>query len=398
MARLDGVNVEKLQGGLQRLAQGTDNHVGYAITLPAGDVKTAVNNSGKGVVLKSVFDAEQLGINESYDSNNEVKLYDQIVEFFRLAPEATLYLFDKLTSNDFKAWLNHNKEIKGYGLNFDYVAATVEPAAPSNLAATIAEHQTIINDFAAENRLIDFAILGPDGMDVFTVDLFSLSAPNVSVCVACEDNSEIVAIGSVLGMLAARKCSENLGSVDIENKPRLKRGNSDFTLTDSNLNRWLSPHLSDGTTVESLSKSTLNGIIAKGYIVVAGYEGYSGYFFENSYTCIDQASDYAFIENNRIWNKAARIVRATLLPRVKSKVKKDPTTGYIAPTTVSYWTTLLEKALNRLITEDEISGFEVFIDPKQVVNSTAPVKVKVSIIADGIVHEFEVALGLTNNI
>src|SRR5690554_2126992 len=96
MAQLEGVHIEKLQGGLQRLAEGTDNHVAYMIELPAGDVKTAINNNGKGVVLNSVFDAEQLGINESFDANNSLNLYDQIVEFFRLAPDAALYLFDTI--------------------------------------------------------------------------------------------------------------------------------------------------------------------------------------------------------------------------------------------------------------------------------------------------------------
>lgn len=396
MARLEGVNIEKLQGGLQRLAEATDNHLAYALDLPAGEVKTAVNNSGKGVVLTSVFDAEQLGINESYDANNSLKLYDQIVEFFRLAPEATLYLFDKITKPDLKTFINHNKEIKGYGINFEFVAADGE--TPSNLVATINEHQLIINEFAAENRFIDFAILGADGMDDFTEDLFELEAPNVSVCVACEDDSGIVSIGSALGGIAVRKVSENLGSVDIENKPIAKRGSADYTLTDTLLGRWQTAYLSDGTEVESLDKSVLNSIKGKGYITVAGYEGYAGYFFENSHTCVERTSDYAYIENNRVWNKAVRIIRATLLPRVKSKVKKNPTTGFIASTTVSYWQTLLEKALSQLIIEDDISGFEVYINPNQVVNDSTPVKVKVSIVADGIVHEFEVAVGLTNNI
>src|SRR5690554_4701016 len=148
MARVEGVNIEKLQGGLQRLAEGTDNHLAYALDLPAGEVKTAVNNSGKVGVLTSVVDEVQLGINESYDANNSLKLYGQIVEFFRLAPEATLYLFDKITKADLKTFINHNKEIKGYGINFEFVAADGE--TPSNLVATINEHQLIINEFAAE--------------------------------------------------------------------------------------------------------------------------------------------------------------------------------------------------------------------------------------------------------
>ncbi len=394
MGELKGVNVIKLQGGLNRTNGNLDNHVAIILAgIPAGAIADAVNNSGKGVVITSVYDAEVLGINESFDANNTLKTHNQIKEFFRLAPEATLYLFNSDVEADLKSFLNQNKEIKGYGLNVLY--NTVTP----NLTSEISKHQSIINSFATENRLIDFAVIGMDGLDDFSTDLFSLNAGNVSVCVACEDSTGKASIGSVLGMIAIRRVNENMGSVDIKDKPRAKRGTIDYTLTDSTLDRWVTSFLSDGREVAAVSNSEIrDGILSKGYIVVAGYEGYAGVFFENSYTCIERASDFAFIENNRTWNKAARLIRTTLLPKVKGVVKKNPTTGFIANTTVSYWKQLLNKALETLVVADEISGYEVDINPEQIVNSTAPVVVKASIVADGIVHEFEVSVGLTNSI
>lgn len=393
MAKLEGVNIEKLQGGLNRLAVSTDDHVAYIVAIPASAqaISTAVNNAGKGVILKTAFDAEQLGINESFDANNSVNIYDQIVEFFRLAPTATLYLFNSVVKADLKAFINQNKEVKGLGLN-------IEITEEKPLKTVVGEYQLIVNEFISENRFIDFIHIGADRLDVFTEDLFLLTAPQISVFVACEKEDGKVSIGTTLGMQAVRKISENLGSVDIELKPRSKRGTSDYTLTDNLLGRWLNSFLPDGRSVESLDKAELNALIAKGYICAASYEGYAGYFLEDSYTCIDRGSDYAFIENNRVWNKAARIIRATLLPRVKSKVKKDVTTGFIAVTTATYWETLLNKAVGQMVTDDDISGFDIAIDHKQVVNATAPVKVKALIVADGIVHEFEVAIGLTNSI
>lgn len=393
MGKLSGVVVEQLQGGLARLATGTDNHVAYIVSgLPVGAIATAVNNDGKGVVLTSLFQAEQLGINESFDANNGLNIHRQIDDFFRLAPEATLYLFNSVESTALSGFINHNKEIKGYGFNVEF------DQEANNVTSTINAHQAIVNAFKSENRFIDFVVIGFDGLDDYSLDLFSLSAPNVSVCITSEDNSKKVVIGTALGGIAVRNISENLGSVDIINKPIQKRGATDYTLTDSVLDRWTQAFLSSGENIEAVDKTTLNEIIRKGYIVVAGYEGYAGYFFENSYTCIDRGSDFAFIENNRTWNKAARIIRATLLPRVKSKVKKDPITGFIANTTISFWKVLLEKAINRMVIDDEISGYEIFIDNKQIVNNTNPVKIRARIVTDGIVHEFEVALGLTNNI
>lgn len=393
MARLSGVNTEKLQGGLNRLAAGSDNHFALICTaFPVGAIATAVNNAGKGVVLTSAYDAQVLNINESFDANNQCKLYEDIVEFFELAPSGTLYLFNSAIKADLKSFINQNKEIKGYGIN-----ATYNVEVP-NISSAVKEHQSIVDEFAAENRLLDFVVIGFDNLSVFTVDLFELTSPNVSVCAACSDASGIVRVGSALGMLAARKINENLGSVNIENKPLAKRGTQDYPLTDARARRWLEAYLPDGRTVDSIEKSILNNLRGKGYIVVAGYEGYAGFFFENSYTCVERTSDFAFIENNRTWNKAARIIRATLIPEVKGRVKKDPQSGFIASTTVGRWMGLLNKSLEGMVTADEISGFEVLINDKQVVSELSPLKVKASIVADGIVHEFEVAVGLTNNI
>lgn len=393
MAELKGVNVQKLQGGLGRSNGNKDNHVAMiCVGLPVGAVATAVANAGKGVILASLYDAEVIGINESFDDNNSLQLHDQVKEFFRLAPEATLYLFNSDVTADLKSFLNYNKDIKGYALNVAYDSET------PNLVSEITKHQTIVNDFAADNRLIDFAVIGMDDLDDFSTDLFTQTAGNVSVSIACEKDNGKVSTGSILGMLAIRRVNENLGSVDIKDKPRSKRGTLDYTLTDSTAERWPTSYLSDGTEVASLTNSELQSIISKGYIIAAGYEGYAGVFIENSYTCIERASDFAQIENNRVWNKAARLIRTTLLPRVKGVVKKNPQTGYIASTTVSAWKQLLNKALETMVTSDEISGYEVDINPNQIVNATAPVTVKASIVADGIVHEFDVAIGLTNTI
>lgn len=394
MAQLDGVNVEKLQGGLGRTNPGTDNHFGMILTgMTATALHDDVNNTGEGVKLQSVFDAENLGFNESFDDNESLNYYDQIVEFFRLAPEGTLYLLSSDDRDDIKTFLNANKEIKGYGIDF----IQSDPVDLDQTELTI--HQALINDMAQNNRLIDFAMICVSDGDQPSIDLFEQECPNVSVSLACEKDDKKASWGSVLGMLGARKISENLGSVDIEHKPLAKRGTNDYPLTDAVLDRWTDAYLNDGTAVKTLSQSQLkNDLMDKGYIVAAAYEGYPGFFLENSYTAVERSSDFAFIENNRVWNKAARIVRQTLLPRVKSKVKKDSTTGYIASTTASYWQTLLEKAIEEMVKNDNISGFSVNIDHKQIVNSTDPVKVKLLIVADGIVHEFEVAVGLTNNI
>lgn len=393
MAELAGVKIEKLQGGLGRKNPSTDSHVALIIKATGNAALDAIiSNAGKGLILTSLSQAESLGLTLSASANGASPFYEHISEFFRLAPEGTLYLFNNKTVANLLAFIKENKEIKGFGIVDDFGAATQE--------ATIAQYQSgIINVLATENRLIDFGIIGWNNFNVANViDLTELDAPQISVLVVGSGTSTFAAVGAFLGMLAVRKVNENAGSVDIQNKPLEKRGSSDYTLTDKNKGLWVNPKLTGGATISSLTKAQLTDLENKGYIYAASYEGYPGAFFTNSKTCISQASDYCFIENNRVWNKAARTLRIALLPEVKGVVKKNPTTGFIKSTTISRWTGIGNKALEQMVTNDEISGFDIYINPQQVVNSTQPVKIKASVVMDGIVHEFEVALGLTNSI
>ena len=45
-----------------------------------------------------------------------------------------------------------------------------------------------------------------------------------------------------------------------------------------------------------------------------------------------------------------------------------------------------------------IADFDIYINPKQMAVSDKPFNIKVKLVADGIVHEFEIDLGFTNKI
>lgn len=393
MAELAGVKIEKLQGGLGRKSPSTDSHLALIIKATgAAPLDLVIANSGKGLTLTSLSQAKGLGLTASASANGVAPFYEHISEFFRMAPEGTLYLFNNKVAANMVAFLKENPEIKGFAVVDDFGALLQ--------TVVIADYQTnVIDVLASENRLIDFGIIGWNGFSFAeALDLTELTSPQISVLVVGSGNSVFAAAGAFLGMIAARKVNENVGSVNIQNKPLAKRGTADYPLTDKNLGLWLAPKLTDGVVIKTLTKAEIQTLQDYGYIFAASYEGYPGVFFTNSKTCVTQASDYCFIENNRVWNKAARALRAALLPEVKGVVKKDPSTGFIKSTTVSRWTGIGNKALEQLVANDEISGFEVYIDPAQVVNSTQAVKVKALVVADGIVHEFEVALGLTNSI
>lgn len=409
MGQLSGVNINRSDGGLGRRSENSDSVFALVSCMPMSGINLEEN---KAVLLMQPSDAESIGIDPSFDANEDVLIYHHISEVFRLAPDASLYLIGVDNTNEVKVkeciaqilpTIRANKEIKGIGFvgfNDDL----------TSIATDIEEIQSnLVDELATENRFIDFVILeGKTQVEIEPnnlVDLRTKNAPQISVVIAQDQfvrdmgegsYDDTASVGSVLGMLAVRQVNENIGSVNIKHKPRAMRGTADYPLTSGRL--WLKALLSSGQDIESFSKTDLKTMNDKGYIYAASYEGYAGVYFQNSPTATAKTSDYAYIENNRVWNKAARIIRQALIPVVKGTVKKDPQTGFIRSTTISYWEGLVNKALENMIIDDEISGFDFYINPKQIVNDESPVTGKAQIVADGIVHEFEIDLGLTNQI
>lgn len=410
----EGVKITKLEGGLGRSNPSDDNVMALVFALA---ILPATIENFKPYKLIQPLDAERLGFNEAFDANNKVLVKNQIDEFFRLSPDGILYLIPVPANNDdetvnkpedilsmpgLKSALREASAVKGIGfMGFN------QPI--SEVITTIPLAQEFVAEFALEKRYIDFilleaipaeGIIGVTGLP----DLRTKESGNVSVVIAQDPMvasidiayKDYCAIGSVLGMASVRQVNENWGSVNIITKPSSKRAQSDYPLTQGA--KWASATLSNGVRVVELSGADKKALTDKGYIYAGGYDGYGGVYLNSSPTCTLITSDYAFIENNRVWNKAARLIRAILLPEIKGVVKKDPTTGFIRSTTISRWTSLVYAALEKMNAADEISGFDCYINPQQVLGPSSPLVIKARVVTDDIVHEMDVELGLTNKI
>jgi hypothetical protein len=407
----DGVLANKLNGGLGRRSANEDNIMILAVGMALTGTTAVLYQPEK---LLQVSDAEALGINAAYDANETALCYNGIREFFEYCPDGILYLIPvavDLTPTElveldlFKDAVRSVSDAKSIGVINTNITV---PDMDDHVEAV----QAFVDDFASEYRYIDAVILEGKG-EALTLtpianypDLRAKKAPNVSVSIAQDPAvadldaayAKRASVGSVLGMLAVRQVNENLGSVDILNKPTGKKGNQDYPLTVLGTSNFASSRLSDGREYSALSKADKKALTSSGYIYAGSFEGYGGVFFNGSPTCVDIADDFAYIENNRVWNKAIRIIRTTLIPKVRGIVKKDETTGFIRSTTISDWQSRLNKAMEVMIIDNEISGFDFYIDPQQVLAEDSPLLIKGQIVVDGIVFEFEVDLGLTDKL
>ena len=408
MGQLKGFTLKKAEGGLGRIASTKDN---LFLVVAAMAVTGTQLTHGEAKSIIQLKDAEALGITESFDANQKVLTHYHLSEIFRLAPESQIILLpvavgkmQDSTAQIVKT-IRANKQIKGVGL-FGFTNDL------STIASDVEELQTqIVEALKPDGILIDFVLVegrGKEGLEVNNfADLKEKNAPQVSVIIAQDKGIAAVddaykyhsIIGSALGMLSVRNVSENLGSVDIENKPENAKGGNTYPLTDEGKKRYISAGISTGQSAEELSNEQLKLLNDKGYILAGQYADMAGFFLSNSPTCVSKSSDYTYIENNRVWNKAARLVRQTLSPRIKSKLPKNPQTGYLKDSIVTSLQELAGKAIERqMVVTGEISGYAVSIDAKQTVTEEMPLKVKIRLVPDDILHAIEGEIGLTSNL
>ena len=84
-----GVDILRANGGLGRKNPSKDSVAGMVLGAVAVAGTFVLGTVHK---LLTIEDAENLGLNESYDTNNNILVHHHISEFFRLAPEGTLYI------------------------------------------------------------------------------------------------------------------------------------------------------------------------------------------------------------------------------------------------------------------------------------------------------------------
>lgn len=409
MGVFEGVTVNQLTGGLGRRNPTNDGTGLLIVSKAVAATGLAVNTALK---LLDLQNAEEAGINAAYDDANSILAHYHIDEFFRVSPSGTLYVVlasVAFTDAMLKQIIRDNSDIRFVGVarNSKIALGPLSPTFPEYIGG----YQNVVNDLKAEHIYIDAVLVEGNEFAPATpisgyADLRGLVSPNVSV-VAVQDPiiraanvayEGLAAIGTFLGAISVRGVNENLGSLDINNKPTYAKGQAVFPLTNTGRSRWLGAVLQNGASVSSLSQAEKAALDTKAYLIAGSYQGQAGIFISNSGTCVEVLSDYAYIENNRVWDKAARLLRAALLPRVKSNLLKDPATGFLRASSTKELEQTGLNALRAMEAAAEISGASVYINPNQTVSQSTPLLVRAQVVANDIIFDISIDLGLVNQI
>lgn len=224
-------------------------------------------------------------------------------------------------------------------------------------------------------------------------DLRALSAPNVSVVLGQDGANvgyklwlshtySIGCGGTVLGAIALSNVNEDIAWVS-----KFNMSNVEYD-TLAYCNGYVYSAQSDGQN---------DNINTLGYIALKKFSDIEGSYFNDSHTCTPISGDYAYIENNRTFNKAIRGLRSFLLPQLASpvKVKAD---GTLSEDTIGYFESLCNRALSVMVSNSELSAFSVVIDPTQSFLSTSNLIVQVNLVPMGVARTITVNVGFTLSI
>lgn len=394
---MNDVILKKINGGLGRRQ-------------PSGDAISGFLANGVAVVggvqldtvyrLRGIKDVLALGITEQYDIQHKILVYEHLNEVFRINPNADVYLmlcaknvpYEDMLSKTMpyakKLLVSANGEIK-------QLAVAYNPTTSFSLGITpdfMTDAQALADEEYHLHRPVQILLEGR-GFDLAAPFNFRvLNSKNVSVMIGQSlkvANTEIAgakpfeqyaAIGTLLGAVSKANVNENIAWVEKFNL----YGGSLLALSIA------------GTPYNDISEGKKETLNDNGAIFFRTHTGKAGIYLNDSHTCTEIISDYAYIENNRTIDKAVRAIRSVILPRLNAPILIDEQTGQLSPEVCKSFESDGRRALEELLSNNEVSAIDVYVNPSQNILITSKLEMKFSIVPTGTARKIEGTIGFKN--
>ena len=202
------------------------------------------------------------------------------------------------------------------------------------------------------------------GQSVYDTDYFSEVSLNLSDIAG----NSISTLGASMGNLAKAKVNESTSNPER------------FPLTSGNLLSVAG--YATGDLYKDISQVLRNKINDYHYIYLREFSGITGVYFNSSYTCIANSSDYATSENNRTMDKAERNIYVALVPKLAGDINLNDD-GTLAQESINDYHSIADGELDTMKIDAEISAKQVIIDQTQDILSTSELQITVEIIPKG---------------
>ena len=159
------------------------------------------------------------------------------------------------------------------------------------------------------------------------------------------------------------------------------------------MQRWTFPALGNGDLIRDLSAGTLDTLHDKGLIFAIKEVGLSGTYFNDCPAAVVATDAYAYLPSTRTIDKAVRGVRSSVLPTLKGPLVVN-SDGTLTEASLALLSSRTRAPLEEMVTDEEISSFQVNIDPDQDVVTSSEVEIGVEVVEVATGRTIEVKIGL----
>lgn len=402
-----GLNIEKTNGNLGRTASNTD----MVSAIVMNGVVTSNLTLDTVYELRSVEDAEALGLNADYDDTNNVLVYHHIQRAFLRNPSIILHIMlvaqsvtltqmvDKDQEYLAKLLREKNGEIVQWAVARNPeigFTPTLISGLDEDVVNAVPKAQELLTFEETQFRFSDGFIEGRsfNGTATNALDLRTLNSDGVSVVIGADTNiskakaiyNGYAAVGDVLGLCSLVEVSQNIGELAVE-----------FNLTDANNEAFIVAGLSSNKPMSEYSGTSIETLNSKGYIFGEATPGTAGYWLNDGHNCVVNTSDFAYKEGSRTIKKAIKLARTALLPRIKRRIPVDTNTGFISKPEAKDLESIIETSIAVMQSDGDISGgIRAWVNPEQNVLSTSKFECELTFVPVAIGRAITLKIGFNN--
>lgn len=270
------------------------------------------------------------------------------------------------------------------------------------------EHQPAVIVLHANSGDVDGDVENAGKIDIKKLPSLVVGARHVAVLLgqsntalvrsmqnASKIHAPIGFLGAFMGLVSRAKVSESVAWVERFNMFDDEFLRSELGIGDINVDE--EGNIKSTNALEGISSPVLNEIARKGYNFPTKYAGLTnGIYASDDATCDD--GDFYSIVNNRTIHKVRRGVRIALLPKLHSPVLVNGADGTLTPTKITEIRNDVKDVLESMVVAEEISGYDIYIDPKQQVLKTDTLEIQISIVPVGKFRNIKVFERLALNV
>lgn len=385
---------------------GTRTH-GYSAVASSNDIMiTAPKRLGVwlntyGISLSSTGDLSLSATSWSAGtaSMNAICHY-HISEYFRLQPNGNLWVyFAEISGNAYNfAELGYMQGLaQGKVRQVGVYIANTGANVVSDITAVAGGIQAQCNTLESLHQPMSVvaALDMYDTNATSLVDLGTMDYRSVSITIGQDGrnlgnqlfysaNYSITNMGAVLGAISLAAVNESIAWV------------SKFNMT--NGIELSTPALANGDIIDMVGNANLlSQLNLYRYLFLRTFVGISGTFINDNPCAITESSDYAYINDNRVIDKAHRLLYAGVLPFLNGTIRLNAD-GTLTLVTISYVQGLAQNALDAMVRAGEISAYQILIDPAQDVLTTSMLYITANIVPTGVARHITINLGFVTSI